>query len=128
MPQELALYEELSGLQNLRYFGALYGLGAELLAERIAWALDVVGLRDRARDPVKQYSGGMKRRLNLAAGLLHRPEVLILDEPTVGVDPQSRNHIFETVRDAQAGRDDDRLHDALHGGGRGAVRPRRDHR
>jgi len=98
VPQDLAIYEELSGLQNLRYFGALYHLDAKTLAERIAWALGVVGLRDRAGDPAKQYSGGMKRRLNLAAGLLHRPELLILDEPTVGVDPQSRNHIFETVR------------------------------
>jgi ABC-2 type transport system ATP-binding protein len=98
VPQELAIYEDLSGLQNLRYFGALYGLSAAALAERIAWALGVVGLRDRAKDLAKHYSGGMKRRLNLAAGLLHRPELLILDEPTVGVDPQSRNHIFETVR------------------------------
>jgi ABC-2 type transport system ATP-binding protein len=98
VPQELAIYEELSALQNLRYFGALYGLRGAGLAERIEWALGVVGLRDRAGDPVKQYSGGMKRRLNLAAGLLHKPELLVLDEPTVGVDPQSRNHIFETVR------------------------------
>jgi ABC-2 type transport system ATP-binding protein len=98
VPQELAIYEELSGLQNLRYFGALYGLRRAALAERIDWALGVVGLRDRAADLAKRYSGGMKRRLNLAAGLLHRPELLVLDEPTVGVDPQSRNHIFETVR------------------------------
>jgi ABC-2 type transport system ATP-binding protein len=101
VPQELAIYEDLSGLQNLRYFGALYGLARATLAERIAWALGVVGLRDRAADLAKHYSGGMKRRLNLAAGLLHRPELLILDEPTVGVDPQSRNHIFETVRRLQ---------------------------
>ena len=103
VPQQLALYEELSALQNLRYFGALYGLHGALLAERVDWALGVVGLRDRARDPVKQYSGGMQRRLNLAAGLVHKPEVLVLDEPTVGVDPQSRNHIFETVRELRAG-------------------------
>ena len=98
VPQELALYEELSGIQNLRYFGALYDLAGAVLAERIRWALDVVGLADRAGDQVKKYSGGMKRRLNMAAGLLHEPELLVLDEPTVGVDPQSRNHIFETVR------------------------------
>jgi len=98
VPQELALYEELSAIQNLRYFGALYGLVGATLARRIDEALDTVGLRDRAREPAKRYSGGMKRRLNIAAGLLHRPEVLILDEPTVGVDPQSRNHIFATVR------------------------------
>jgi ABC-2 type transport system ATP-binding protein len=98
VPQDLALYEELTGLQNLRYFGALYDLRGDALAERMRWALDVVGLSDRAGDQVKKYSGGMKRRLNLAAGLLHKPEVLFLDEPTVGVDPQSRNHIFETVK------------------------------
>jgi ABC-2 type transport system ATP-binding protein len=98
VPQELAVYEDLSATQNLRYFGALYGLAKQALAARIDWALGVVGLRDRATEQVKRYSGGMKRRLNLAAGLLHKPELLILDEPTVGVDPQSRNHIFETVR------------------------------
>jgi ABC-2 type transport system ATP-binding protein len=98
VPQDLALFEELSAEQNLRYFGALYGLRGGELSRQLAWALDVVGLADRAREPVRQYSGGMKRRLNIAAGLLHRPELLILDEPTVGVDPQSRNHIFETVR------------------------------
>jgi ABC-2 type transport system ATP-binding protein len=98
VPQELALYEELSGLQNLRYFGALYHLAPATLAERITWVLGVVGLADRAKDQVKNYSGGMKRRLNMAAGLLHQPELLVLDEPTVGVDPQSRNHIFETVK------------------------------
>jgi ABC-2 type transport system ATP-binding protein len=103
VPQELALFEELSAQQNLRYFGALYGLRGAALAERSEWALGVVGLADRAREPVRQYSGGMKRRLNIAAGLLHRPELLVLDEPTVGVDPQSRNHIFETVRALHAG-------------------------
>ena len=102
VPQELAIYEELSGLENLRYFGALYGLAGTKLAARIDWALGVVGLRDRASEQVKRYSGGMKRRLNLAAGLLHEPELLVLDEPTVGVDPQSRNHIFETVRALRA--------------------------
>ena len=98
VPQDLALYEELSALHNLRYFGALYGLTGATLAARIDGALDVVGLRDRAHERVTEYSGGMKRRLNIAAGLLHHPQVLILDEPTVGVDPQSRNHIFATVR------------------------------
>lgn len=98
VPQQIALYEDLDALQNLRYFGALYGLRGALLGERIDWALGVVGLRDRARDQVAKYSGGMQRRLNIAAGLLHRPALLVLDEPTVGVDPQSRNHIFDTVR------------------------------
>ena len=98
VPQELALYGELSALQNLRYFGALYGLRRATLDQRIAWALDLVSLADRARDRVKEFSGGMQRRLNLAASLLHRPELLILDEPTAGVDPQSRAHLFETLR------------------------------
>ncbi len=102
VPQELAIYEDLSASQNLRYFGALYGLSGATLAERIGWALEVVGLRDRAVEQVKRFSGGMKRRLNLAAGLLHKPELLILDEPTVGVDPQSRNHIFESIRALRA--------------------------
>jgi len=103
VPQEIALYEELSGVQNLAYFGALYGLRGTALAERSTWALGIVGLADRARDQVKEYSGGMKRRLNIAAGLLHKPDLLVLDEPTVGVDPQSRNHIFETVKQLNAG-------------------------
>ncbi|HEY6038344.1 MAG TPA: ABC transporter ATP-binding protein, partial [Kofleriaceae bacterium] len=103
VPQDLALYEELSATQNLRYFAALYGIRGALAAERIAWALGVVGLGDRAKDTVKTYSGGMQRRLNIAAGLVHKPELLILDEPTVGVDPQSRNHIFETVRKLREG-------------------------
>ena len=103
VPQDLALYGELTARQNLAYFGALYGLHGARARERIDWALGVVGLRDRADEIVKQYSGGMQRRLNIAAGLLHRPELLILDEPTVGVDPQSRNHIFDTVRALRAG-------------------------
>ena len=102
VPQELAIYEELTAKQNLAYFGALYGLGGDPLARRIEWSLDAVGLRDRAGEPAKKFSGGMKRRLNLAAGLIHEPELLVLDEPTVGVDPQSRNHIFETVKTLRA--------------------------
>ena len=103
VPQDLALFDELPADQNLSYFGALYGLRGRVLADRMAWALGVVGLADRARDVVRTYSGGMKRRLNIAAGLLHEPELLILDEPTVGVDPQSRNHLFETVRELHRG-------------------------
>ncbi len=98
VPQDLALYEDLTARQNLRFFGRLYGLrGAELTA-RVDWALDLAGLQDRSRESVRRFSGGMKRRLNLAAGLLHRPRLVILDEPTVGVDLQSRNHIFATIR------------------------------
>jgi ABC-2 type transport system ATP-binding protein len=98
VPQDLAIYEDLPATHNLRYFGALYGLRGAELASRVAWALEVVGLTDRATEPAKRYSGGMKRRLNIAAGLVHQPALLVLDEPTVGVDPQSRHHIFETVR------------------------------
>ena len=96
-PQSIALYEELSALDNLTFFGSLYSLGSDKLKERIATVLDFVGLTDRAKDRVEKYSGGMKRRLNLAITLLHDPDVLLLDEPTVGVDPQSRNKLFESV-------------------------------
>ena len=102
-PQDLALYEELSPRQNLAFFGALYGLRRKALAEATAWALDVAGLADRADDPVRTFSGGMKRRLNLAAAILHRPTLVILDEPTVGVDPQSRRHLFDAIRGLAAG-------------------------
>jgi ABC-2 type transport system ATP-binding protein len=97
VPQDLALYDELNARDNLRFFGALYGLRGPVLEGTIASALELVGLGDRARDRVAAYSGGMKRRLNLAAGLLHDPDVLLLDEPTVGVDPQSRNAIFDNL-------------------------------
>jgi ABC-2 type transport system ATP-binding protein len=97
VPQDLALYDELSARSNLRFFGALYSLSGAGLDTAIAAAMDLVGLADRLNDLVKTYSGGMKRRLNLAAGLLHDPDILLLDEPTVGVDPQSRNAIFENL-------------------------------
>jgi ABC-2 type transport system ATP-binding protein len=97
VPQELALYETLSARDNLDYFGRIYGLHGRGLRRRVDEVLEMVGLSERARAAVKTYSGGMKRRLNIAAGLLHHPEVLFLDEPTVGVDPQSRNAIFEHV-------------------------------
>ena len=97
VPQDIALYDELTALDNLRFFGALYRLRGDALDDAIAAALGLVGLAERGRDRVKTFSGGMKRRLNLAAGLLHDPDVLLLDEPTVGVDPQSRNAIFENL-------------------------------
>jgi len=99
VPQDLALYDELSALANLRFFGALYNLSGAALDKAIRSALELVELADRARDLVKTYSGGMKRRLNLAAGLLHDPDILLLDEPTVGVDPQSRNAIFDNLEE-----------------------------
>ena len=95
VPQHIALYQELSADQNLRIFGQLYGLRGALLRERVGEALAAVQLADRRKDQVKTFSGGMQRRLNLAAALLHRPKLLLCDEPTVGVDPQSRNAIFE---------------------------------
>ena len=98
VPQEVALYEELTARDNLRFFGGLYGLRGAGLERAAASVLDLVGLADRARDRVATYSGGMKRRLNLAAGLLHDPDILLLDEPTVGVDPQSRHAIFENLQ------------------------------
>ena len=97
VPQDLALYEELSARDNLRFFGALYSLSGAALDKAITDAMTLVGLMDRLNDRVSTYSGGMKRRLNLAAGLLHDPDVLLLDEPTVGVDPQSRNAIFDNL-------------------------------
>lgn len=96
-PQEVALYKEFSAEGNLRLFGKLAGLSGKRLRERVDFALDVAQLTERRRDLTKEYSGGMKRRLNIAAALLHEPRILLCDEPTVGVDPQSRNAIFETL-------------------------------
>ncbi len=102
VPQELALFDELPARENLRFFGALYGLAGAPLETAIASGLEFVGLADRARDKVKTFSGGMKRRLNLAAGLLHDPRLVLLDEPTVGIDPQSRNAIFDNLEALRA--------------------------
>jgi ABC-2 type transport system ATP-binding protein len=97
VPQELALYPTLSARDNLAFFGSIYGLGGKDLQARVDAMLEMVQLVERADDAIDTYSGGMKRRINIAAGLLHQPQVLLLDEPTVGVDPQSRNAIFEAV-------------------------------
>ena len=96
-PQAQALYADLTGEENLAFFARLYGLAGARLAERVAWALEFSGLADRRKHAVRTYSGGMQRRLNLAVALVHDPPVLFLDEPTVGVDPQSRNHIFDSI-------------------------------
>ncbi|MBS1829690.1 MAG: ABC transporter ATP-binding protein [Acidobacteria bacterium] len=100
-PQEIALYEELSAKENLEYWGAAQGLSSAELRQRIPEVLEHVGLLDRAKDPVKNFSGGMKRRMNFACGIVHHPKVLLLDEPTAGVDPQSRVRLLDLVR-AQA--------------------------
>jgi len=97
VPQEIAVYPDLSAEENLRFFGRLYGLDGDELGRRVARVLDTVGLTDRARDRAQEYSGGMQRRLNIALGLLNEPALLVLDEPTVGVDPQSRNAILDSV-------------------------------
>ena len=99
VPQDIALHDELSASENLALFGAIYNLSGKTLHKAMAAALDVAGLAERAKDRVSTFSGGMKRRLNLAAALLHAPGILLLDEPTVGVDPQSRNAIFSNLEE-----------------------------
>ena len=98
VPQEIALYEELTAEENLFFFGRLYRMTGSHLKEKVKEVLQLVGLTDRRKDCVKKFSGGMKRRLNIGVALLHEPEFLIMDEPTVGIDPQSRNFILETVK------------------------------
>jgi ABC-2 type transport system ATP-binding protein len=97
IPQEIALYDELTAFENLKFWGEIYGIGSKELKKRCDETLKLVGLFDRRNDSLKKYSGGMKRRINIAAGLLHNPDVILMDEPTVGVDPQSRNFIFEMI-------------------------------
>ncbi len=97
VPQEIAIYPLLTAQENLQIFGSLYGLRGSERRDRVAWALQWTGLADRAGEPTKRFSGGMKRRLNIACGILHQPEVVLLDEPTVGVDPQSRERIWEML-------------------------------
>lgn len=98
VPQEVALIEELNAYDNLEFFGALYGLKGRVLKERVSEALEIVGLSERKKEKVKKFSGGMKRRLNIAAAIMHNPKILIMDEPTVGIDPQSRNYIFDFIK------------------------------
>lgn len=102
VPQDLAVYDNLSGRENLQTFGGLFGLTGKKLHSAVDRQLEIAGLIDRARDLVKTYSGGMKRRLNLACGLIHQPELVLLDEPTVGVDPQSRSHLFDSLQKIQS--------------------------
>lgn len=97
VPQEIALYPLMTARENLDAFGRLHGLAGADLARQIDWVLETAGLADRARESVKQFSGGMRRRLNIACGILHRPKIVLLDEPTVGVDPQSRDRIYDVL-------------------------------
>jgi ABC-2 type transport system ATP-binding protein len=98
VPQEIALYQELSAVENLQFFGRIYGLKGKELELAVEEVLELVDLTDRKKERIKTYSGGMKRRINIAAALMHQPKIIIMDEPTVGIDPQSRNYILETVR------------------------------
>jgi ABC-2 type transport system ATP-binding protein len=102
VPQEVALYPLLTARENLRAFGSLHGLRGRTLAQQVDWVLDRIGLADRASEPIKQFSGGMRRRLNIACGVLHRPKVVLLDEPTVGVDPQSRDRIYDVLNELRS--------------------------
>jgi len=97
VPQEIALYQLMSARENLEVFGALQGLAGARLKTQVVWALEHTGLTDRAADPVAKFSGGMRRRLNIACGIVHRPRIVLLDEPTVGVDPQSRDRIYDML-------------------------------
>src|SRR6478609_11351986 len=102
VPQELAIYPSLTARENLAAFGRLQGLSKRDVAAQVAWALKATALEDRADEPIKSFSGGMKRRLNIACGVVHRPRVVLLDEPTVGVDPQSRERIYDVLDDLRA--------------------------
>jgi len=97
VPQEIALYKDLSSIENLEFFGEIYGLSRQERRTRAEEVLRFVGLYDRRKEPISNFSGGMQRRINMAIALLHRPNFLLMDEPTAGVDPQSREHIFETI-------------------------------
>lgn len=102
-PQALSIYETMSAQENLEFFGRLYGLSGKKLRDRVNWCLDFAQLQERAKSRAGTFSGGMKRRLNIAVALVHEPVILLLDEPTVGVDPQSRNHIFESIESLREG-------------------------
>ena len=98
VPQEIALYQAMSARENLKFWGRMYDLSGDELEKSVDQVLEIIGLTERAKDKIETFSGGMKRRVNIGAAILHRPELLIMDEPTVGIDPQSRNHILETVK------------------------------
>ena len=128
VPQELALYDDLTARENLVFWGQMYGLSGKALKIRVDEVLEQIGLTDKAKNRIKTYSGGMKRRVNIGVGLLHKPRLLFMDEPTVGIDPQSRRAILDSVKDAEPAGHDRPLHHPLHGRGRGTLRPGRHHR
>lgn len=99
VPQDIALYGDLSARENLNFWGRMYGLRGAVLAKRVDEILETIGLTDRQKDPVEKFSGGMKRRVNIGAALMHKPAVIIMDEPTVGIDPQSRRHILDNIKE-----------------------------
>nr|WP_147533361.1 ABC transporter ATP-binding protein [Bacillus marasmi] len=98
VPQDIALYQDMSAKENLKFWGRMYGLSGKALNDSVEEVLEIIGLTDRSKGKVNTFSGGMKRRVNIGAAILHKPELLIMDEPTVGIDPQSRNHILETIK------------------------------
>ncbi|NMD70824.1 ABC transporter ATP-binding protein [Bacillus sp. DNRA2] len=98
VPQDIALYQDMTARENLKFWGRMYGLSGKALHNSVEEVLGIIGLTERAKDKVNTFSGGMKRRVNIGAAILHKPELLIMDEPTVGIDPQSRNHILETIK------------------------------
>jgi ABC-2 type transport system ATP-binding protein len=102
VPQDMAFYEDLSARENLRFWGQLHGLGRKTIEERIGYYLEKTGLLGRESEPLKKYSGGMKRRINLIIGLIHQPKLLLLDEPTIGIDVQTRLNIYELIKDASS--------------------------
>ena len=99
VPQDIALYEDLSAQENLAFWGKMQGLRGAVLRQRVGEVIEIIGLADRQKGPVEKFSGGMKRRLNIGIALLHKPQVIIMDEPTVGIDPQSRRNILDSVKD-----------------------------
>jgi len=121
MPQDIALYEDLSARENLNFWGKMYGLRGPELTRRVDEVLEIIGLADRQKGPVAKFSGGMKRRLNIGIALLNRPEVLILDEPTVGIHPQSRRNILDSVQALNQEGMTILYTTHYYGGGRGAL-------
>jgi ABC-2 type transport system ATP-binding protein len=128
VPQEIALYEDLTARENLIFWGQMYGLSGKSLNSRVDEVLEQIGLVDKAKNQVKTYSGGMKRRVNIGVGLLHKPRLLFMDEPTVGIDPQSRRAILGYGQGPEQAGHDRPLHDALYGRSRGTLQSRWHHR